>query len=123
MSIYREFWKGVAKTASYALKVTDNCIRFSNFGAAGAVTFTLPPIADVVDGWTAEFFVVVDQNVTITAPAGKLAAFNNAAATSIAFSTVAERIGGGVIITYDSTAGLYFAKVLLGIETQTPVIS
>lgn len=114
---------GVAKTASYTLKVNDNNKRFTNSGAGGAVTFTLPAIADVYDGWSATFFVVADQTVTVTAPSGKLVAFNNAAATSIAFSTASEKIGGGVTITYDAQAAKYLAFVHLGIETQTPVVS
>lgn len=111
----------VAKTASYALKVSDNGKVFTNLGAGGAVTFTLPPIADVYDGWEVDFFVEADQTVTITAPSGKLIAFNNAAATSLAFSTASEKIGGGCKIRFQGT--LYQAWVYLGIETQTPVVS
>lgn len=120
---FLQFKTSVAKTASYSLLKTDHDKWFTNTGAAGAVVFTLPAIADVNDGWLTDFFVTADQNLTITAPAGKLVAFNNAAATSLAFSTVAERIGGGVTVRYDSGLTKYVAQVHLGIETQTPVVT
>src|SRR5512146_3553250 len=120
---FREYLLGVAKTADYVLSAKDNMKRFTNAGASGAVNFPLPPLAEVVDGWEAEFFVVAGQSVTITAPSGKLVAFNNAAATSIAFSTASEKIGGYVRVVYDGQAAKYLAIVGLGAETQTPTIA
>lgn len=121
--IYPQFKKSVAKTASYTLLPTDHDFRFTNSGAAGAVTFTLPAIADVWDGWSADFSIVAGQTVTITAPSGKLVAGNNAGATSIAFSTASEKIGNSVTIYYDGNAAKYFAQVHLAYETMTPTIS
>lgn len=116
--------RSVSKTANYSVRPgPDEGVVFDNAGASGAVTFTLPPIADVWDGWEIEVSVVADQTVTITAPSGKLIAFNNAAATSLAFSTAAEKIGGYVRIRYDGNSSKYKAFVGLGIETQTPVVS
>lgn len=123
MSVYSQFKKSVAKTASYALLPTDHDLRLSNFGASGAVTFTLPPIADVWDGWSTEFVILANQNVTITAPSTKLVAANNAGATSIAFTTSNEKIGNSVLVYYDAGAGKYVAEVHLAAETHTPTIS
>lgn len=120
---FLQFKKSVAKTASYTVKAIDHDIRFSNYGAAGAVTYTLPPIADVWDGWSADFTILAAQTMTITAPSGKLIAANNAGATSIAFSTTSEKIGNGVTIYYDGNAAKYVAVVHLANETQTPTIS
>lgn len=120
--IYRDqARKFSAKTANYTLTKDDIGIVITNRGATGAVTCTLPALADISAGWFASFFVVADQSFTVTAPANKLTAFNNATATSIAFSTSAEKIGGGVTVEYDGTT--YLAHVELGIETQTPTIS
>ena len=123
MSTYMQFKKSVSKTAAYALKNNDHDIAFDNVGAGAGVTFTLPPIADVWDGWSALFMAVADFAITVTAPAGKLVAFNNAACASIAFSTAGEIIGSGVAIRYSSTAAKYIAMPILGSETATPTIS
>jgi hypothetical protein len=117
------FPMNVAKTASYLVKATDHGLCFTNEGAGGAIVFTLPPVATVSDGWNIEVLVVADQTVTVTAPAGLLIAFNNAAATSIAYSTSVEKIGGAIEIRYIASAGKYFAKMSIGTETQTPVVS
>lgn len=115
-------WRGVtAKTANYTVTAADNNTIFTNQGAAGAVTFTLPTIAR---GLRYRFFVEADQTLTITAAtADTLVVFNDAAADSIAFSTSSEKVGGcfEVIANADATKWLVF--VFLGAETQTPVIS
>lgn len=123
MSNYNQFPKSVAKTAAYTLRANDHTIEFNNAGASGAVTFTLPPIADVFDGWRATFRVEADQTITITAPSGKLIAANNVAATSIAFSTASEKVGNAVEIVYSGSSSKYFAKVMLALDTFTPTIS
>ena len=61
---FLQFKTSVAKTASYSLLKTDHDKWFTNTGAAGAVVFTLPAIADVNDGWLTDFFVTADQNLT-----------------------------------------------------------
>lgn len=124
MAPYANKYKAiVAKTASYTLKRDDEDKLFTNEGAGGAVTFTLPPIADVVDGWTVSFFVTTGQAVTVAAPSSKLVVFNSAASTSIAFSTASEIIGNGVTIVYSAASGKYIAMVMLGSETATPVFA
>lgn len=113
----------VAKTADYTVLAADNGTLFTNQGAAGAVVFTLPALADITVGWSASFFIEADQTVTVAAPSGKLVAFNNAARTSIAFSTSSEKIGARIDITVNADATKYLANVQLGAETQTPTFA
>lgn len=112
--------KIAAKTADYTVTLADNGTVFTNTGAAGAVNFTLPAVAGNT-GYHFEFFVTAGQTITITAPAGKLIAYNNAAATSLAFSTAAEKIGGMCEIVGDGS--FWYAIVGLGFESQTIVIA
>lgn len=109
-----------AKTADYTCTVAENNKLFTNRGAAGAVIFTLPAC---FIGGRYRFFVEANQNVTITAPAGTLVAFNNAAATSIAFSTASEKIGASVEVVANENGSKWLAIVSLGAETQTPTIA
>ena len=112
----------VAKTIDYQLvNGTDNGKLFTNLAAAGAVNFTLP--ATLQRGFNVRFMIEANQTVTITAPAGKLVAFNNAAATSIAFSTAGEKVGTAVEIIVNSDATKYLAFVYLAAETVTPTIA
>lgn len=114
-------WRDVvAKTANYTVTTADTDVLFTNRGAAGAVNFTLP--ANARKGLRYGFFVVADQNVTVTAgTADTMVVFNDAAADSIAFSTSSERIGAMIEIIGDGTGWL--TLVHLGAETQTPTIA
>jgi hypothetical protein len=114
-------WRDVvAKTANYTVTTDDTDILFTNRGASGAVNFTLP--ANARKGLRYGFFVVADQNVTVTAgTADTMVVFNDAAADSIAFSTSSEKIGGMIEIIGDGTGWL--TLVHLGAETQTPTIA
>lgn len=102
----------IAKTASYAISVVNDrtYTRFTNRGAGGAVTFTLPPMPAANPGryigWRYQFYVVADQSFIIQAAAGKLVAFNNAAATSITINTGGQRIGAKVETVWDGTSWL-----------------
>jgi hypothetical protein len=83
----------VAKLANYTVgAVATDVIGtiFTNEGASGAVTFTLPsPTA----GAYYFFASIADQNITVSAGAGLAITINNAAAASIAFSTSSQKIG------------------------------
>lgn len=94
----------VAKTANYTILAADNGTLFTNAAAAGAVIFTLPAIKP---GFRFAFRVVVDQNFTVTKADGNVVALNNAAATSVAFSTVASRIGGGLVVESNQAGTLW----------------
>ena len=113
-----------AKTANYTLSPSDFGKIFTNRGASAAVTFTLPDPAPQYAGAWVRFMVEADQNVTIRAvSASKLVVFNNAAATSIAFSTAGERIGGGCLAVCNDNGTKWLIFVNLGTETQTPTIA
>lgn len=91
----------VAKTANYTVLASDRGTLFTNTGASGAVTFTLPAVAP---GLVYEFLVTADQNVLITAPAAIVFSANNSASTTLAFQTSSERIGGHLLY-YTNAAG------------------
>jgi hypothetical protein len=114
------FWswrRTIAKTANYTVvNGTDNGTVFTTTGAGGAVTFTLPTTIKKGQRWL--FFNCVGQNMTIAAPAGKLVTFNNAAATSVAFSTAGNLIGASVEIQVDDTGAKYIAMPA-GANTMT----
>lgn len=56
-----------AKTASYTLKERDGGKLFTNRGAGGTITFTLPGLsAASLKGWWVEFAVVAVQAVSIS---------------------------------------------------------
>lgn len=110
-----------AKTADYTVvNDTDNNKVFTNQGAGGAVNFTLPATLKRGQRWL--FYCEAGQTITITAPSGKLVAFNNAGATSIALSTSSEKIGGSIEIIVNADATKYLAIYNLN-ETQTEVIA
>lgn len=104
-----------AKTADYTLTAADSGKQFTTTGAAGAVNFTLPALAK---GYRFRFCNTVNQNMTITAPSGKLVTFNNAAATSVSFVTAGNKIGAVVEITTDETGAKYIA-IPCGANTMT----
>ncbi len=82
----------VSKTAAYQVLSTDNFTLFDNVGATGAVTFTLPAIAN---GYKFGFRVQADQTVTVASTEGtNIVTFNNASASSVAYSTGGSKIGG-----------------------------
>lgn len=102
----------VPKTAAYSilLDVDRAGTIFTNRGASGAVTFTLPSIgAGQRIGTFFDFLVVADQNVTVAAPAADtLIAFNDTAADSIALSTAGNKIGGYLRALWDGTSWVAF---------------
>jgi hypothetical protein len=109
----RELYGGsrlvTAKTGNYTVVAADNLTTFTTTGNAGAINFTLPALAAVSPGWEATFFNTVGQNMTVTAPAGKLIAFNNAAATSVALTTAGNLIGSGFRIVVDDGTTKFMA--------------
>lgn len=112
-----------AKTASYQIVPGDIGKTFTNRGASGAVTFTLPVVADLTAGWWCRFFVVENQSFVIASSgsADNIVTFNDAGADSVTINTSAERIGFGATYIWDGTGWLAFHN--LGAETQTPTIA
>lgn len=114
-------WKQVlAKTANYTVTAADNNSIFTNQGAGGAVTFTLPTIAK---GLRYRFYGEAAQNVAIvSAVADTMVVFNDAAADSINMNTANEIIGAAVEVyaNADATKWLVFEMVHDG---QTLVVA
>lgn len=113
-------WRGqVDKTADYTILPGDNGFLFTNAGASGAVTFTLPTIAP---GYSFGFFVVADQTVTIASAGSNdnIVTTNDAGADSIAFSTATEKIGAYVWLhTNSGGTKWYVAKMCANAMTIT----
>lgn len=85
----------IAKTASYTVVVAENGTLYTNTGAVGAVTFTLPAVAP---GLLYAFRCIADQNLLISSKEGaNIVTFNNAAASTIALQTAGSRIGGELV--------------------------
>jgi hypothetical protein len=103
-------WKAVVpQTTSYQILLADNGTLFTNSGAVGAVTFTLPAI---VNGYVFGFSVWADQNVTITSTEGtNIIGVNGASYTNVAFTTNANRIGGVAKLYSDPGATKWICEV------------
>lgn len=86
-----------AKTAAYQALVTDCGKAFSNAGAGGSVTITLPADATTPIGWWADFFVTAAQTLVLAATS-----LNNAATLTAA----------------GSQAGIGMARVTLGPDNK-----
>lgn len=111
----------VAKTANYTLTEADSGKVFTNVGASGSVTFTLPAVATSAGLHYKFISAVLAQNMVIAAPANTMVAGNDIAATSITFSTASEIAGNGVEVFCDGT--LWYAFLSLGNEAFTPTIA
>src|SRR5438128_10840859 len=96
-----------AKTADFTLDPTTvRCgTLFTNEGAGGAVTCTLPQLSNVDQwkGYWIEFFGVADQTFGFAGTAGKVVTFNNAAATSVKAQTGGQKIGARIRATWNGT--------------------
>lgn len=96
-----------AKTADFTLDPTTTRVGtlFTNEGAGGAVTCTLPQL-NASAGWVGfwvEFFGIADQTFGFAGTAGKVVTFNNAAATSVKAQTGGQKIGARLKATWNGT--------------------
>ncbi len=90
------------KTTSYQILAADNFSQFNTLGATGAVTFTLPPIAN---GYDFGFSGQAAQTLAVTSTEGaNIIALNNLVANTLTFSTGGQQIGAGLRI-YSNSAG------------------
>jgi hypothetical protein len=99
------------KTASYTCLAEDSGKVFTNKGATGAVTFTLPALSAVEKGWNASFINVVDQNLVITPPTAdldKVVADGDATADTLTSSTTSHKIGAAVQVIAGDDQWLVF---------------
>ncbi len=97
-----EWRQELAKTMAYTVTAADKGSLFTNVGAVGSVTFTLPALAV---GLKYGFLVVADQTVIVASVAGDdMVTPNDASADSVAFQTGGDKIGGMVVV-YTNVAG------------------
>lgn len=89
----------VAKTASYTIVAQNDRSGtiFTNNGASGAVTFTLPAAVGALLGWEYLFQAIADQNVIVAPPVADTGiSLNDAAIDSLALQTGSGKIGGRI---------------------------
>ncbi len=98
----------VALTASTTLSNYDLGKTFTNRGASGSVTITLPTPSGDNAGGEIRVRVVADQTVIVNCSTNdKIVIFNDAAADSVAWQTSSEKIGGGGAFESDGTVWMY----------------
>lgn len=113
-------YKGVKiVTGDTTLTSADSSYLIVTDGA-GASDHTLPALA-TSEGVRIRFLNEADQNLTITSAEGNnIIAFNDAAASSVAFSTVGELIGAQIEVTaVRVNAGLVWVATPLSSNTVT----
>ena len=94
----------VAKTASYTVLFSDGGTLFTNRGAAGTITFTLPLTSGAGNGYRVEFATVAAQAIVIaSSPADTLIVHGDATADSV---TTAATIGQHFTAICDGTGWL-----------------
>lgn len=100
----------VPKTAAYQVLASDVGTLFTNTGAGGAVTFTLPAIAA---GLSFEFLVTAAQNLTVASKEGANIVWDgNASANSLAFSTASHQIGGHLQFVANAAGAKWYVRQL-----------
>ena len=98
-----------AKTANYQIVAGDNGTLFTNAGAVGAVTFTLPALA--IGPMLFGFMVIADQTVTIASSEGdNIVTPNDASADSLAFQTPGDRVGGYVELFTNAAGTKWYVR-------------
>lgn len=110
-----------AKTANYQVVVADSGTLFTNQGAAGEVDFTLP--ATIANGFFVRVHAEANQVVKVIAPTNKLVAYNNATATSVAFSTNNQIIGGSFTVTANADLSKYLVQIDMANSSNTPTVA
>lgn len=109
----------VGKTADYTIVAGDIGTEFHNAAAGStAINFTLPTLAN---GLHFRFRVIADASLTVTSAEGtNMVALNNASASSVAFSTSSQKIGGGFWIYANQAATKWLvANISAGTNTIT----
>lgn len=109
----------VALTASATLTNYDIGKIFTNRGASGTVTITLPAPDSTNAGGRVEVYCVANQTLTVNCSTNDLLViFNDAAADSVSFATANEKIGAGGMFISDGTGWIY-ANTCAGANTLT----
>lgn len=90
-----------AKTSAYSVVAGDCGKLFTNRGAVGSVTFTLPVTSSILNGWWCEFATVAAQAIVIASnPVDTLIVHADATADSV---TTAATIGQHLKVICDGT--------------------
>jgi hypothetical protein len=114
----QRFTSFVAKTGNYTLVDADAGKMFTNLGAAGAVTFTLPATPKAMQAFW--FRAVANQNLIVAVSGGdKLLINNDTAADSVAVQTASNIIGNGFYVVGDGTYWHVFPQVFPGVTITT----
>lgn len=105
----------VVTAATRTVALVDNGTLFV---ANGAVTFTLPTLAP---NYRFGFYQIADSNMVIqSAVANTIVTFNNATASSVAFQTNSQKIGGGIILQSNLAGTLWYTfKMKAGTNVLT----
>lgn len=111
----------VTKVAAYTVTAKETGTWFLTTGATAAVTFTLPPLSD--GPWIFFFTAVADIGMVVAGPALTSITFNDATATSVAYSTSSEIMGGTVIAICDGTTVVLLTPIISEGQTVTIVTS
>ncbi|HEX5106167.1 MAG TPA: hypothetical protein VFV87_20245 [Pirellulaceae bacterium] len=104
------------KSANYTVTADDNGLLFL---ATAAVTFTLPTKEN---GLAFRFAQTADANLVI-AGSSDLIALNNAAASSVTFSTASEKIGSQVLVECLYTAAATLKWLVTNLGGTTPTVA
>lgn len=105
-----EYANEIAKTASYTVTQNDHGTLFTNTGASGAITFTLPALSPLL---SYGFLVVANQNVTVASKEGSnIVADNNASASNVAYSTPGMLIGGHLRVWCNQAGTKWYCSFL-----------
>lgn len=98
----------IPKTTSFTLDTSQvaSGTQFTNRGAVGAVTITLPARSNIRAhrGYFVDFIGVADQNIAFTAGSAIAIALGSVAATSLTASTSSQKIGAVLRATWEGTA-------------------
>ncbi|MGE3278027.1 MAG: hypothetical protein AB7O67_23190 [Vicinamibacterales bacterium] len=97
----------IAKTAAFTIRsphVAPGTV-FTNRGATGTVTFTLPTPNAAVQGAYYEFRAVADYSIVVAAPtAGQIIAPDDAAADNVGLQISGKKVGRGIRVHCDGTS-------------------
>lgn len=96
----------LAKTAAYTIvpPMDKPGTQFTNRGATGSVTFTLPTPNAGVKGWWYEFCVHANQSLIVaSAAASQILAPGSATASNVGFQIAGKKIGGNILVACDGT--------------------
>jgi len=105
-----------SKSGNYTVKVYESGTMFTATGAGGVI-FTLPAAAP--KGAHFYFYNAGTGDMTVTG-SGNLVTVNNAAATSVAYSTTNEKTGGAFHVVGDGSSWLVS---IIAQETQTVTVA